>query len=115
MCRENFPGMHKHHIVFKSQGGLDFSLNLIRLTQEGHEGDKGPHRDRGRDLELKRALQAQLTGLFPEGEFFTVGEVAEKLGRTERYFAPHFKRVPTAGRKHLRREVVKRLMGGRFY
>ena len=47
MCRDNFPGMHKHHIVFKSQGGLDFSLNLIRLRQEGHEGDKGPHRDRG--------------------------------------------------------------------
>lgn len=115
MGRNDFFGMHRHHIVFKSHGGLDFKLNMIGLTQEEHEGDKGPHRDRERDLELKRGLQAQLMVLFPEGESFTVGEIAAKLGRTERYFAPHFRKVPVVDGKHPGHEVVKYLMGGRFY
>ena len=54
-------GMHKHHIVFRSQGGLDFALNLIELTQEEHEGDDGPHKNRVRDLELKKRMQNQPT------------------------------------------------------
>ena len=108
-------GMHKHHIVFRSHGGLDFGLNLVSLTPEEHEGDQGPHINKNRDMELKKGLQAQLMALFPEGEFFTVGEIAEKLGRTERYFAPHFRKVPAVGGKHSGYEVVKKLMGGRFY
>ena len=68
MENNDFWGIHKHHIVFRSQGGLDFDLNMIELTQEEHEGNHGPHQSRARDLELKRGLQEQLSELFPEGE-----------------------------------------------
>lgn len=108
-------GMHRHHIVFRSHGGLDFDLNFIGLTQEEHEGNNGPHRNRERDLELKRALQARLRQMFPEGELFTVRQIAEKLGRSERYFAPHFWKVPMKDGKYPGEEIVKKLMGGRFY
>ena len=29
-----------HHIVFRSQGGLNFKLNLIPLSIEEHKGDE---------------------------------------------------------------------------
>lgn len=75
MGRNDFFGMHRHHIVFKSHGGLDFKLNMIGLTQEEHEGDKGPHRDRERDLELKRGLQATAYGAVPgRGVFHCRGD-----------------------------------------
>ena len=108
-------GMHKHHIVFRSQGGLDFALNLIELSMEEHEGDKGPHRNRKRDLELKMMLQEKLFELFPEDEFFNIEQISEELGRTSRYFGKHFKAVPMVGGLYPGREIVKRLMGGKFY
>lgn len=108
-------GIHKHHIVFRSQGGLDFSLNLIELTQEEHEGDDGPHKNRKVDLALKTELQRKLFELFPRGDFFDIKAISKKLGRTPRYFEPHFRKVPMIGGLYPGEEIVKRLMGGRFY
>ena len=108
-------GLHKHHIVFRSQGGLDFALNMIELTQEEHEGINGPHRNRAVDLALKTDLQRKLFILFPKEELFTIKELSEKLGRTPRYFASKFKRVPMTGDRYSGSEIVKRLMGGRYY
>ena len=81
-------GMHKHHIVFRSQGGLDFGLNLIELTQEEHEGDDGPHKNRVRDLELKKRLQNQLVELFPEGGSFNIDQC--RTGKNEKIFRKAF-------------------------
>lgn len=108
-------GTHKHHIVFRSHGGLDFALNLIDLTMEEHEGKDGPHHNIERDRELKRGLQSKLMELFPEEELFTIEEIARSLGRTKRYFEPHFRKVPMTAGKYSGYEIVKKLMGGRFY
>src|SRR5690554_2688355 len=54
------PNTERHHIVFKSQGGLDADWNIIRLCPKCHRGNGGPHRDRKRDLVLKRGLQKWL-------------------------------------------------------
>ena len=115
MENNDFWGIHKHHIVFRSQGGLDFDLNMIELTQEEHEGNHGPHQSRARDLELKRGLQEQLSELFPEGETFDIDTISRKLGRTRRYFEKYFKKVPNMAGMYPGFEVVKRLMGGRMY
>ena len=107
-------GMHKHHIVFKSQGGLDFPLNLVELTMEEHEGNDGPHRNKKRDDELKLGLQNKLWELFPEDELFTIEEISEKLGRTKRYFEPRFRKVPLTEGKYRGYDIVKKLMGNEF-
>ena len=107
-------GMHKHHIIFKSQGGLDFPLNLVELTMEEHLGNSGPHLNSDRDKELKLNLQNQLWGLFPEDGLFTIEEISERLGRTERYFEPHFRKVPLTEGKYRGYDIVKKLMGGKF-
>ncbi len=108
-------GMHKHHIVFRSQGGLDFDLNLAEMTLEEHEGDDGPHRNREKDLALKRGLQGKLFELFPEGDYFDIDTISRKLGRTSRYFDKHFRKVPMVGGLFPGEEVVRRLMGGKLY
>lgn len=112
-------GMHKHHIVFRSQGGLDFALNLIELTQEEHEGDDGPHKNRVRDLELKKRMQNQLVELFPEGGSFNIDQISAALGRTRRYFEKHFRKIPRQwidGEAYYESEdIIRLLMGGKIY
>ncbi len=104
-----------HHIVFRSQGGLNFRLNLIALSIEEHKGDDGPHKNRQRDLELKRWLQEQLFELFDAEELYTLKEIAGKLGMREKTLFKPFKRVEMTAGEYRGRNVVKRLMGGRFY
>ena len=68
--------------MFRSQGGLNFRLNLIPLSIEEHKGDGGPHKNRQRDLELKQWLQEQLFDLFDRERLYTLKEIAVKLGKT---------------------------------
>ncbi len=104
-----------HHIVFRSQGGLNFKLNLIPLSVEEHKGDDGPHKNRQRDLELKKMLQEQLFDLFDKEKSYTLKEIAIKLGMREKSLYKPFKRVEMTAGEYIGLNVVKRLMGGRFY
>lgn len=106
--------MHKHHIVFRSQGGLDFPLNLIDLTYEQHEGSNGPHKNRLVDLALKKDLQNRLYEIFTKEEY-TIEEIAEKLQKSVRYFEKHFRSVPMAAGLYKREDIIRRLMGGKIY
>jgi hypothetical protein len=56
--------MHDHHIVFRSQGGLDLQANMTELSYEQHLGNKSPHRDREVDISLKTDLQNTYYNLF---------------------------------------------------
>ena len=107
--------MHEHHIVFRSQGGLDYSLNLIKLTYDQHEGPDGPHHNKIIDDALKKTLQNKLYKLFREKDEYTIEEISEKLGRTTKYFEKHFRKVPQAAGYYKTDDIVKKLMGGRFY
>ena len=104
-----------HHIVFRSQGGLNFKLNLIPLSIEEHKGDDGPHKNRQRDLELKQWLQEQLFDLFDKEKSYTLNEIAIKLGMREKSLYKPFKSVEMTAGEYIGLNVVKRLMGGRFY
>jgi len=106
--------LHRHHIVFKSHGGLDFDLNFVYLTYEEHEGNQGPHRNRDRDLELKTDLQERLFKLFKE-DSYSIEEISRLLGKSKRYIDKNFKRVPMAAGRYQREEIIKKLMGGKFY
>lgn len=107
-------GFHRHHIVFRSQGGLDFPLNIIYLTAEQHEGDDGPHKNKIIDDALKKTLQNKLYKTFIDEEY-TIEEIAEKLGNSVKYFEKHFKKVPQAAGLYKKDDIVKKLMGDKFY
>lgn len=107
-------GLEKHHIVFKSQGGLDFAWNYIFLTPEQHRGDEGPHKCRERDLELKRNMQKNLREILREEEY-SLEEIISILGLKRRQAEKAFKRVQRTEGKYRTEHIIKRLMGGRFY
>jgi DNA-binding NarL/FixJ family response regulator len=106
--------MHKHHIVFRSQGGLDIDLNLMELTYEQHEGPEGPHHNKLIDRILKKDLQEKLFDIFWK-EGYTIEEIAKLLGKSKKYIEKHFRKVPSAAGIYTPEEIIKKLMGGKFY
>ncbi len=106
--------MHKHHIVFKSQGGLDFELNYKYLSTEDHEGSNGPHMNKRIDLLYKKELQNLLYCLFSKPEY-SIKEIAKVLGKSTRYMEKHFRSVPSAAGIYQRENIIRKLMGGKLY
>ena len=106
---------HKHHIVFRSHGGLDTNLNLHNYRgYEDHEGKNSPHQNREEDLRLKRNLQEEYYRIFSK-EDYSIEEIAEELGKSEKYIFRHFKRVKNWAGRYKRDDIIKHLMGGKFY
>lgn len=105
--------MERHHIVFKSQGGMDFDLNYEYLSPEDHRGNNSPHLNKRVDLAYKKEMQMELEYIL-EKDYYNIKELIDLLGLKE-------KQANRAFRKLLRAEgikkddIIKRLMGGRFY
>lgn len=109
------PYIERHHIVFRSQGGLDFELNLKDLCVEDHKGNKSPHKDRRTDLKYKRELQEKLFNIFTEGEY-SIPEISEAIGCKQKDVERRFKTVLLNHSGYYDSETVVRvLMGGRLY
>lgn len=104
----------KHHIVYRSQGGVDFPLNFKYLCSEHHRGKNGPHKSRKIDLEYKLELQYKLQKLLYK-EFYTLDELVKliqinkgmlkKLLREYKLYKEGYKSV----------DVIFRLMGRKKY
>lgn len=107
--------MHTHHIVFRSQGGLDFDLNLRRLTPEEHEGTNGLHHNSAVDLMYKMELQNNLDTLFRRECLYTEEQVAKRLGKSVRYWEKNLKKVPRTMGMIRGEDLIRRLMGGKLY
>lgn len=106
--------MHKHHIVFRSQRGLDIDDNLIDLSFMDHEGNNGPHQNREVDLKLKTDLQNHYYEQFRKEEY-TIPEIASILRKSVRYIEKHFRKVKNFAGIYKREDIIKKLMGGKFY
>ena len=108
-----------HHIIFRSHGGGDYDLNLIRLPMAFHTGPNGPNKYRDTDLVLKLKLQEELFGLLSE-EYYNTADVI-------RILSPHNKKSRTALQKQIqkqnictskgykREDIIRTLMGGKLY
>lgn len=110
-CRN--PGQ-RHHIVFRSQGGLDIELNYKYLCAEHHTGDKGPHKCRAYDLELKKSVQNKLDYIF-DNEYYTLSQIANLIGANKKSIEKRFKTVPNRAGKYNREDIIRKIMGDRIY
>lgn len=106
--------LEKHHIVFRSQGGLDFELNYKYLTPEQHKGDNGPHLNKKTDLKYKKELQEKLEKILDKN-YYSIEELTEILGLRERQAYKAFRKLPFHIEGLKKEDAIKRLMGGRFY
>lgn len=105
----------KHHIVFRSQGGLNIELNYISLCIHHHSvGKAAVHNNRTFDLELKRTLQERYFELFDK-EQYTIAEIAKIIGYNKNRLEKRMKSVPQRAGKYKKEDVIRFLMGGRLY
>lgn len=109
----NQPGQ-RHHIVFRSQGGLDFKLNYKYLCPEHHTGNESPHKKKEIDLKYKREMQMELFALFFE-DTYTLKEIKELIGHNLKGIEKRFKKVSNVAGVYKREDIVRALMGGRLY
>ena len=107
------PG-ERHHIVYRSHGGLDYALNYAYLCPEHHTGIRGVHNDRALDLMLKIRLQRSLEDLFCLPGY-QAPEIAELLGKDRRRLGKRLAKVPHRCGIYLREDIIKFLMGGKLY
>ena len=109
-------GCHSHHIVFRSQGGPDIAMNLIRLCPYHHNmSPESVHMNPALDKRLKCALQEEYEVLFPESEL-TAELAADRIGMSRKKAEKYFSKVPKNLDGTMDREnIIRRLMGGRLY
>lgn len=116
MCCEvcGNPNVERHHIIFRSQLGLDFPLNYKYLCFEHHKGNKSPHCCREIDLKYKVELERKLKKLLDK-EFYTEDEIRQLLGLKKKQADKIFRRFRIYPEGYSRDEILRRLMGGRLY
>jgi hypothetical protein len=107
------PGQ-KHHIVFRSQGGLDIPLNFRYLCVEHHTGKDGPHKNRSLDIKYKTEEQERLFELFAE-DSYTMSQIVEIIGSDDDRIEKRFRKVPNRAGIYEREDIIRALMGGRIY
>lgn len=123
---ELMGGMDKHHIVFKSQGGVNHRYNLIQMPHGFHIGSRGPHRNHELDIKLKKLQQDQLFRLFGNNQLYTLDAIfaiihpARKKDKKKIEKALQWKIAGwVEGKKstplYNSEEIVRTLMGGRLF
>lgn len=112
----NNPGQ-RHHIVYRSHGGLDINLNYKYLCAEHHNcGPNSPHLNRKVDLMYKMEIQEKYYKLF-EGEpkGYTIAQIAKAIGYDKNRLEKRFKAVPCRAGLYKQEDIVRALMGGKIY
>ena len=106
----------KHHIVFRSQGGLDIEVNYKYLCAEHHTGNESPHKDIAVDYQYKIELQNHYSTVLFTKALYTIEEIADLIGYNARKLQKKFKTVPrTGGILYKKEDIIRCLMGGRLY
>ena len=104
------PGQ-RHHIVFRSQGGLDIPMNFKYLCPEHHTGKESPHGSRAIDLKYKKEEQDKLFKIFTE-DTYTIKQIADLIGYDKRRLEKRFAKVRSKAGSYEREDIIRALMGG---
>ena len=104
----------KHHIVYKSQGGLDYPLNYIYLCPNHHRGKDGPHKNPKTDLEYKLSLQHRLRLLLPK-EYYSQEELPALLDISKSSLKRLLKNLKLYKEGYASKEIIYLLMGKKEY
>lgn len=106
--------IEKHHIIFKSQGGLDFPLNYKYLTAEDHRGNESPHMNRSIDLKYKEQLERDLRHVL-EDTHYSTEEVIQILELKPKQAYKAFKQISKTSKGMDKEDIIFRLLGSRYY
>ena len=104
----------KHHIVYKSQGGMEFPLNFRYLCSVHHRGPSGPHKNRSLDLEYKLDMQKKLENVLIK-EYYTIEELVPLLNINKGMLKRLFKDCKESDEGFRKGDIIFRLMGRKKY
>ena len=104
----------KHHIVYKSQGGIEFPLNFRYLCSVHHRGPSGPHKNRKLDLEYKLDMQKKLENVLIK-EYYIIEELVPLLNINKGMIKRLFKDCKENHEGFRKRDIIFRLMGRKKY
>lgn len=104
----------RHHIVYKSQGGLDIPLNYVFLCHYHHRSKDGPHKNREIDLKYKTMLQHRLMSLLTENfyDMKIIMGILKVNPMQEKVFSKKLNRYK---RGYKKMDIIKGVMGGKLY
>ncbi len=103
-----------HHIVHRSEGGLDIELNYKYLCPSHHRGKNGPHHCKETDLKYKLELQNKLF-LILEKEYYSFKELISKLNIPNNTLKRITKDLKMYKEGYKKTDVILKIMGGRQY
>ncbi len=107
------PGQ-KHHIVFRSQGGLDIPVNFKYLCVDHHTGNESPHKNKAIDLQYKKETQARLYKIF-SADTYTLKEIVALIGCDKKNVERRLRKAPNKAGVYERENIIRAIMGGRLY
>lgn len=103
-----------HHIVHRSEGGMDFPLNYKYLCDEHHRGKHGPHRNRNVDIEYKLELQEKLERVLNK-QFYSMDELIDILQLNRSKAKKFLKGFRLYKEGYKTSEIIYKLMGNKRY
>lgn len=103
-----------HHIIHRSEGGLDIELNYKYLCEEHHRGKDGPHHSIEIDLKYKLELQKMLFSILIK-RFYTIKELSSTLNIPLNVIKRITKNLKLYKEGYKQDDIILSLMGGTLY
>ena len=114
MCEICGKPADKHHIVYRSQGGIEFPLNFRYLCTNHHRGKTGPHKDRKLDLEYKLDMQRKLENILIK-EVYPIEELEALLKINKGMIKRLLKEYKLNDKGFRKADIIFKLMGQKKY
>ncbi|HEY5524089.1 MAG TPA: HNH endonuclease signature motif containing protein [Clostridium sp.] len=103
-----------HHIIHRSEGGLDIELNYRYLCEKHHRGKDGPHHSIETDINYKLELQDKLYSLLSK-EYYTFKELGQLLEISINALKRITKNIKLYKEGYKKDSIILTLMGGTLY
>ena len=103
-----------HHIIHRSEGGLDIELNYRYLCEKHHRGKYGPHHSIETDIKYKLELQDKLYSLLSK-EYYTFKELGQLLEISLNALKRITKNIKLYKEGYKKDSIILTLMGGTLY
>ncbi|MDS0528264.1 HNH endonuclease [Clostridium sp. SHJSY1] len=103
-----------HHIIHRSEGGLDIEINYKYLCEKHHRGKDGPHHSLETDIKYKIELQNKLYNLLPK-EYYNSKELGKILDLSVNSLKKITKNIKLYKEGYKTTDIILKLMGNKLY
>lgn len=103
-----------HHIIHRSEGGLDIELNYKYLCEEHHRGKNGPHHSIETDIKYKIELQNNLYEILQK-PFYSLKEIGTLLNVSLNVLKRITKNIKLYKEGYKKEDIILVIMCGTLY